>query len=158
MPASAGTIWRPKFVRTLPVRPLCAIPSDTLYGGDYDSYKEVSTLKSPGSLQILLGVTCGYMNRDTVNTAEERLVQLPACPGETTLSLIGNKGQALILRDLVMYGTMRFKELQRSIGKISQKVLTSNLRTMEEAGSCTAKCSPRYRRAWNIHLPKQAKP
>ena len=29
---------------------------------------------------------------------------------------------------------MRFKELQRSIGKISQKVLTSNLRTMEAQG------------------------
>ena len=29
---------------------------------------------------------------------------------------------------------MRFKELQRSIGKISQKVLTTNLRSMEEFG------------------------
>ena len=62
------------------------------------------------------------------------LEELPACPVETTLSLIGNKWQVLILRDLVLNGTMRFKELQRSIGKISQKVLTSNLRTMEDAG------------------------
>ena len=62
------------------------------------------------------------------------LEDLPACPVETTLSLIGNKWQVLILRDLVTNGTMRFKELQRSIGKISQKVLTSNLRTMEESG------------------------
>ena len=59
---------------------------------------------------------------------------LPACPVETTLSLIGNKWQVLILRDLVLNGTMRFKELQRSIGGISQKVLTSNLRTMEASG------------------------
>lgn len=59
---------------------------------------------------------------------------LPACPVETTLALIGNKWQVLILRDLNLNGTMRFKELQRSIGKISQKVLTSNLRTMEAAG------------------------
>ena len=66
--------------------------------------------------------------------AEPRLEDLPACPVETTLSLIGNKWQVLILRDLVLNGTMRFKELQRSIGKISQKVLTSNLRTMEDAG------------------------
>lgn len=65
---------------------------------------------------------------------EPRLEDLPACPVETTLSLIGNKWQVLILRDLVLNGTMRFKELQRSIGKISQKVLTSNLRTMEDAG------------------------
>ena len=62
------------------------------------------------------------------------LEELPACPVETTLSLIGNKWQVLILRDLHMNGTMRFKELQRSIGKISQKVLTSNLRTMEDTG------------------------
>lgn len=69
--------------------------------------------------------------------AEPRLEDLPACPVETTLMLIGNKWQVLILRDLNLNGTMRFKELQRSIrsiGKISQKVLTSNLRAMEESG------------------------
>lgn len=62
------------------------------------------------------------------------LAELPACPVETTLLLIGNKWQVLILRDLILNGTMRFKELQRSIGKVSQKVLTSNLRAMEESG------------------------
>ena len=65
---------------------------------------------------------------------EEILANLPACPVETTLTLIGNKWQVLILRDLLANGTLRFKELQRSVGKISQKVLTSNLRTMEAAG------------------------
>lgn len=64
----------------------------------------------------------------------ERLCSLPACPVETTLTLIGNKWQVLILRDLNLNGVMRFKELQRSIGRISQKVLTTNLRTMEESG------------------------
>ena len=63
-----------------------------------------------------------------------KLDQLPACPVETTLTLIGNKWQVLILRDLGDKGTLRFKELQRSIGKISQKVLTTNLRAMEESG------------------------
>ena len=66
--------------------------------------------------------------------AQLKLDDLPACPVETTLALIGNKWQVLILRDLNLNGTMRFKELQRSIGKISQKVLTSNLRAMEESG------------------------
>lgn len=56
--------------------------------------------------------------------------ELPACPVETTLTLIGNKWKVLILRDL-MSGTKRFGELHRSIGKVSQKVLTSNLREME---------------------------
>ncbi len=53
---------------------------------------------------------------------------------ETTLSLIGSKWQVLILRDLFLNGTMRFKELQRSVGAVSQKVLTQNLRAMEESG------------------------
>lgn len=56
--------------------------------------------------------------------------ELPACPVETTLTLIGNKWKVLILRDLIS-DTKRFGELQRSIGKVSQKVLTSNLREME---------------------------
>ena len=67
-------------------------------------------------------------------TNEEKLATLPACPVETTLTLIGNKWQVLILRELKRIGTLRFKELQRSIGKISQKVLTSNLREMEANG------------------------
>lgn len=60
-------------------------------------------------------------------------VALPACPVETTLMLISNKWDVLILRDL-MEGTMRFGELRRSIGTISQKVLTSQLRRMERSG------------------------
>ena len=69
-----------------------------------------------------------------MNTAEQDSVALPDCPVETTLMLIGGKWQVLILRDLFLNGTMRFKELQRSIGTISQKVLTSSLRAMENNG------------------------
>lgn len=58
---------------------------------------------------------------------------LPACPVETTLLLMGNRWKVLIIRDL-LDGTKRFGELKKSIGNISQKVLTTNLRTMEEAG------------------------
>lgn len=55
------------------------------------------------------------------------------CPVETTLSLIGDKWKILILRDLLK-GTMRFGQLKASIGKVSQKVLTSQLRDMEAHG------------------------
>ncbi len=58
---------------------------------------------------------------------------LPACPVETTMTLIGDKWKVLILRDL-MEGTKRFGELKRSLGNISQKVLTAQLRSMEESG------------------------
>ena len=57
----------------------------------------------------------------------------PACPVETTLMLIGDKWKVLILRDL-MLGTKRFGELKKSIGSVSQKVLTAQLREMEEKG------------------------
>ena len=59
--------------------------------------------------------------------------ELPACPVETTLTLIGDKWKVLILRDL-MPGTKRFGELKKSVGNLSQKVLTAQLRTMEESG------------------------
>ena len=62
--------------------------------------------------------------------------ELPACPVETTLMLISNRWNVLILRDL-MEGTKRFGELKKSLGNISQKVLTANLRAMEENGLLT---------------------
>ena len=59
--------------------------------------------------------------------------KLPACPVEVTLQLIGTKWKVLIIREL-LESTKRFSELQRSIGGVSQKVLTANLRAMEECG------------------------
>lgn len=64
---------------------------------------------------------------------QKAVKELPACPVETTLTLIGDKWKVLILRDL-MPGTKRFGELKRSIGNVSQKVLTAQLRDMEESG------------------------
>lgn len=66
------------------------------------------------------------------------MMELPACPVETTLMIIGDKWKVLILRDL-MNGTMRFGELKKSIGSVSQKVLTAQLRDMEEKGLLTRK-------------------
>ena len=66
------------------------------------------------------------------------MMELPACPVETTLMLIGDKWKVLILRDL-MDGTRRFGELKKSIGTVSQKVLTAQLRDMEEKGLLTRK-------------------
>lgn len=55
------------------------------------------------------------------------------CPIETTLNLISNKWKFLILWNLLS-GTKRFGELKKSLGHISQKVLTQNLRELEAAG------------------------
>jgi DNA-binding HxlR family transcriptional regulator len=53
------------------------------------------------------------------------------CPVEITLSLLGNKWKVLILRELFT-GTKRFGELSRGVPGISQKMLTQQLRQMEE--------------------------
>ena len=69
--------------------------------------------------------------------SEQKSVKdLPACPVETTLTMIWDKWKVLILRDL-MPGTKRFGELKKSIGNVSQKVLTAQLRAMEESGLLT---------------------
>lgn len=68
----------------------------------------------------------------------ENKISLPACPVETTLTLIGDKWKVLIIRDL-LDGTKRFGELKKSVTGISQKVLTSQLRAMEDSGLVTRK-------------------
>ena len=67
--------------------------------------------------------------------------KLPNCPVEVTLTLISNKWKILIIRDL-LEGTKRFGELKKSVTNISQKVLTSNLREMEENNLLTRKVYP----------------
>lgn len=58
---------------------------------------------------------------------------MPACPVATTVQLIGGKWKLLIMRNLLAR-SWRFNELKRNLEGISQKVLTTSLRSMEEAG------------------------
>ena len=55
------------------------------------------------------------------------------CPVEYTASVIANKWKFLIIRDLLT-GTKRYNELTRSVAGISAKVLTENLRELENNG------------------------
>ena len=66
---------------------------------------------------------------------------IPDCPVEMTLQLIGDKWKILILRDLLT-GTKRLGELKKSVTGITQKVLTSNLRSMESSGLVTREVFP----------------
>ncbi len=52
---------------------------------------------------------------------------------EMTVRLLGDKWKVLIIQNL-LDGTKRFGELKKSLGDITQKVLTSNLRMLEEKG------------------------
>ena len=67
--------------------------------------------------------------------------ELPICPVATTVQLIGSKWKLLIIRNL-LDRPWRFKELQKSLTGISQKVLTDSLRSMEEDGIITRTVYP----------------
>lgn len=60
--------------------------------------------------------------------------ELPECPVATTVQLIGNKWKLLILKNLIYSGTQRFTDFTKTIPGISKKVLTDNLRSLEEDG------------------------
>ena len=59
--------------------------------------------------------------------------ELPECPVATTVQLIGNKWKLLILRNL-MGKTQRFTDFIKTVPGISKKVLTDNLRALENDG------------------------
>lgn len=58
------------------------------------------------------------------------------CPVEVTLSFLSSRWTVLILREL-LYGTKRFGQIRSALGGVSTKVLTANLRSMEEHGLLT---------------------
>lgn len=60
--------------------------------------------------------------------------ELPECPVATTVQLIGNKWKLLIIRNLQYNGTQRFTDFVKTIPGISKKVLTDNLRALEDDG------------------------
>ena len=59
--------------------------------------------------------------------------ELPECPVATTVQLIGNKWKLLIIRNLLA-GNQRFTDFVKTIPGISKKVLTDNLRALEDDG------------------------
>lgn len=63
----------------------------------------------------------------------DKMKELPPCPVEVTLQLIGDKWKVLILREL-MPEKKRFGELQKSISNVSQRMLTQQLKAMEKDG------------------------
>ena len=67
--------------------------------------------------------------------------ELPDCPVQTTVQLIGSKWKLLIMRNLLVR-PWRFNELHKSLEGISQKVLTDSLRSMEEDGIITRTVYP----------------
>ncbi len=65
---------------------------------------------------------------------EIRNALYPNCPVRNVLSRVGDKWSMLILFTLESHPTIRFKELQRNIPDISQKILTATLKILEADG------------------------
>jgi DNA-binding HxlR family transcriptional regulator len=63
------------------------------------------------------------------------------CPAEFTLGMIGGRWKIIILWQLFQ-GEMRFSELFRALGGITQKMLTQHLREMEQDGIVDRKVYP----------------
>lgn len=66
---------------------------------------------------------------------------LSPCPVETCLNFISDKWKVLIIRDL-QTGTKRFTELKKSLYPVTQKMLTQQLRQMENDGLVNRKVYP----------------
>lgn len=64
------------------------------------------------------------------------------CPVQRTLAVIGDKWTVLILHQLMDRGTLRFGELRKVLPGITQKVLTKQLRTLEQDGLVARKVYP----------------
>ncbi|WP_331373743.1 winged helix-turn-helix transcriptional regulator [Sinorhizobium chiapasense] len=58
----------------------------------------------------------------------------PGCPVESALSFIDGKWKGVILYHLMVEGTLRFSELRRRVPSVTQRMLTKQLRELEEAG------------------------
>ena len=69
-----------------------------------------------------------------MNTNEVKDALFPNCPIRNILSRIGDKWSMLVLNTLETDEAKRFKELQRNIPDISQKMLTATLRMLEADG------------------------
>jgi len=77
----------------------------------------------------------------------EPVVLTKGAPGETcpiakTLDVIGTKWTFLIIRDLLIEGTMRFSDLLKSMNGISPKTLSLRLKTLENHGILEKKVFP----------------
>ena len=59
---------------------------------------------------------------------------MDACPVRDVLSRLGDKWTMLVLVTLKANGTMRFCDIQKTIGDISQRMLTVTLRSLETDG------------------------
>ena len=79
------------------------------------------------------------------------LTDLTATPFGYTISIIGGKWKMIIMFWLVEYEVLRYGELKRLIGQISDKVLNQQLKELEQDGIITRKSIYRCHQKLNTH-------
>jgi len=90
-------------------------------------------LKKPSHLKVPKGRPCFNSFSD---------LPVDVCHSVSdVLARIGDKWSILVIA-MLSRGSMRFTELKRSIGSISQKVLTTTLRGLERDGYVSRKVTP----------------
>lgn len=68
--------------------------------------------------------------------------RINVCPIRDIISRISSKWAMLVLVTLHSNGTMRFNDIQKSIGEVSQRMLTVTLRSLEADGLIHRKVYP----------------
>ena len=84
----------------------------------------------------------------------ENFHRMDACPVRDVLSRLGDKWTMLVLVTLKANGTMRFCDIQKTIGDISQRMLTVTLRSLETDGLLSGKSMRKFLPVWSITLQK----
>jgi len=56
------------------------------------------------------------------------------CPIARTLDVVGERWTFLILRDLILDGPRKFRDLEQSLSGISPNTLSARLKTLEDSG------------------------
>lgn len=69
---------------------------------------------------------------DVAKTAAMRYQQI--CPVSLASEVLAERWTPLILREIVLFDRHHFSEIQHGVGRISQSLLATRLRTLEEAG------------------------
>ncbi len=72
----------------------------------------------------------------------KKFLHIDHCPIRDILSRLGDKWSLLVLITLNANGTMRFSDIDKSIGDISQRMLTVTLRSLEADGLINRKIYP----------------
>ena len=107
-------------------------------------YRDVTFLTAPEEIGTIrhLVVPGRYGPQSPAEEQAMRTPQdLPACPVGVTVHVIGSKWKLLILQQLSA-GAMRFNELQAALDGISNKVLSTTLRSLDEDGIIVRKVHP----------------